>query len=243
MKLVDVDAASCSPSCRPSRASPRRAARSRRSPACSSPRRRRRRRRAARHRHGGRPARPAPGRRRARRARSCSRRGCCSTSCARCPAATCRSSCGPTEQDVEIVGGTGDASTSARCAPRTSRRCPSRAATRSSTMPAQAFVETIATCRPLGLARRDAPDPHRHPRLGAGRRAADGRDRLLPPERQGDAARGRRSTGGFEANVPARALQELERIVARRRRRADPHRRARQPGRLRGRRRRALARG
>ena len=37
--------------------------------------------------------------------------------------------------------------------------------------------------RPLGLARRDAPGPDRHPRLGVRARAADGRHRLLSPER------------------------------------------------------------
>ena len=44
--------------------------------------------------------------------------------------------------------------------------------------------------RPLRLARRDAPGAHRHPRLRLGRRAADGRDRLLPALGQGDQARG-----------------------------------------------------
>ncbi len=48
--------------------------------------------------------------------------------------------------------------------------------------------------RPLGVARRDAPGADRHPRVGVGRGAADGRDRLLPPLRQGDAARRARST-------------------------------------------------
>ena len=44
-----------------------------------------------------------------------------------------------------------------------------------------------------------------------GRGAADGRDRLLPPGREGDALGP--LDGEFEANVPARALQELTRIV------------------------------
>ena len=42
---------------------------------------------------------------------------------------------------------------------------------------------------PLGVAGRDAPDPHRHPRLGIRLGAADGRHRLVSPEREGDAAR------------------------------------------------------
>ena len=65
----------------------------------------------------------------------------------------------------------------------------------------------------LGLARRDAAGPHRHPRLGDRRRAADGRDRLLPPVASRRRSSRRRSQGAFEANVPARALQELGRIV------------------------------
>ena len=43
--------------------------------------------------------------------------------------------------------------------------------------------------RALGLARRDASGPHRHPRLGVRRGAADGGDGLLPALGQGDAAR------------------------------------------------------
>ena len=42
----------------------------------------------------------------------------------------------------------------------------------------------------LGLARRDPPRAHRHPDVGLRPGAADGRDRLLPAERQGDRARG-----------------------------------------------------
>ena len=81
---------------------------------------------------------------RARRARSSCRRACCSTSSAQLPAGDVSLELRPAEQDVEIVAGHRDASTSARCAPRTSPRCPSPAATRSSRMPAPAFIETIA---------------------------------------------------------------------------------------------------
>ena len=87
------------------------------------------------------------------------------------------------------------------------------AATRRVEVPAAAFVETVLKVAALGVARRDAPGAHRHPRLGGGRRAADGRDRLLPAR----ASRRRKLEspleGAFEANVPARALQELARIV------------------------------
>ncbi len=49
--------------------------------------------------------------------------------------------------------------------------------------------------RELGLARRDPSGPDRDPRVGFGPRAPDGRDRLLPAERQGDDARGRAAVG------------------------------------------------
>ena len=114
----------------------------------------------------------------------------------------------PAEQDVEVVAAR-RASTCARCAPRTSPRCPSRAATRSSTCRRRRSSRR-SPGRPLGLARRDPSDPHRHPGLGVGLGAADGRDRLLPPERQGDPLEPPLA-GGFEANIPARALQELGR--------------------------------
>ena len=106
--------------------------------------------------------------------------------------------------------------------------------------PAPAFVETVA--RVARSASRDETRPVLTGILvsASGERAADGRHRLLPPERQGDDARGAAATGGFEANVPARALQELARIVRRPTSRTLAHRRARQPGRLRGRRRRAV---
>ena len=48
---------------------------------------------------------------------------------------------------------------------------------------------------------------------------------------------------GFEANVPARALDELRSVVGNAGADVDPHRRARQPGRLRGRRRGRCPRG
>ena len=66
---------------------------------------------------------------------------------------------------------------------------------------------------PLRLARRDAPGAHRHPRVRR-RRATCG---WSPPTPTGCPSRRRSSSrrwqGSFEANVPARALQELTRIV------------------------------
>ena len=146
-------------------------------------------RRAARHRHGGRPARPA------RRPRSSAR------ATVVLPARllldvvrTLRSGdvsleLRPTEQDVEVVGGT------ARFHIRTLRAedfppLPG-AGRRPGRRDAGAGVRRDDRPRvALGLARRDAPDPHRHPRVRVGRRAADGRHRLLPAEREGDPARG-----------------------------------------------------
>ena len=76
-------------------------------------------------------------------------------------------------------------------------------------VPGQAFVETDAQGGPLGVARRDAAGADRHPRVGVGERRADGRHRLLPAVRQGDELEAPLA-GAFEANVPARALQELD---------------------------------
>ena len=80
-------------------------------------------------------------------------------------------------------------------------------------VPAQGVRRDGQPRRALRLAGRDAPDPHRHPRVGVRERAADGRHRLLPAEREGDARSSRRSRVSFEANVPARALQELARVA------------------------------
>ena len=214
-EVVDVDEPSCSPSCRPSRASPRRAAPSRRSPASRSPP----------------PATPAsssapPTWRSACASRSrptveraghgrAARRGCCSTSRARCrsgerlaraaarPSRTSRSSPAPR------------ASTSARCAPRTSRRCPSRAATRSSRCRRRRSSRRSHACR--ASASRDETRPILTGILvsASARRAADGRDRLLPPERQGDRARGaaRRRLRGQRPGP--RAARSSARLVAR----------------------------
>ena len=68
--------------------------------------------------------------------------------------------------------------------------------------------------RPRGLAGRGAPDPHRHPRHGRGEDADDGRDRLLPAQRQAHRARGADRRSELEANVPARAMRELSRLIA-----------------------------
>ena len=75
----------------------------------------------------------------------------------------------------------------------------------------QAFTETIARSRvrPRG---RDAADPHRHPRVGVGgelRMVATDSYRLSVKETKLEPP----LAEGFEANVPARALEELARIA------------------------------
>ena len=80
--------------------------------------------------------------------------------------------------------------------------------------PAAPLAETIDLRRPRRLARRGAPDPHRRPGPGRGRDADDGRHRLLPAQRQAHRARERALAQPLEANVPARALRELARIIA-----------------------------
>ena len=112
-------------------------------------------------------------------------------------------------------------STSARCAPRTSRRCPSPADDAVVAVPGGGVRRDDRAGRPLGLARRDAPDPHRHPRLGVRRRAADGRHRLLPPERQGDARSRRRSTAASRPTCRRARCRSSRGSSARRRRAAS----------------------
>ena len=130
-------------------------------------------------------------------------------------------------------------STCARCAPRTSRTCPSPAATRSSTCRRRRSSRRSprSPARPRATRRaRSSPASSSRPRARELRMVATDSYRLSVKETALEPP----IEGGFEANVPARALQELERIVAAGGRRADPDRRARQPGRLRGRRRRAV---
>ena len=160
---------------------------------------------------------------RARRARSCCPPGCCSTSSRSLPAPTVTLELRAAEQDVELVAGTATFHIRTLRAedfpplPEPEADDARRACRR------EAFVETIAQGRPLGLARRDAPGPDRHPRVGLRRRSC-GWSRPTPT-----ASASRRRTleqplqGSFEANVPARALQELARHrPAARRRGARP---------------------
>ena len=224
---------SCSPSCRPSLASPPRAAPCRRSPASSSSP-------PAAASSCARPTWRSASASRSRprstaRAPSCCRRGCCSTSSAQLPgderhARAARRRAGRRGRLAARRG-----STCARCAPRTSRRCPSPAATQVVTVPAAAFVETIAK-----VARSASRDETRPILTGILVSAPASELRMVATDSYRLSVKETTLEppleGGFEANVPARALQELERLVGARRRRADPHRRAHQPGRLRGRR-------
>ena len=145
-------------------------------------------RRTARDRHGGRPARAA------RRRRSCAPGEVVLPArllldvVRQLPGDSVTLELRPEQQDVELVGGHGAASTCARCAATTSPS-PEPGGDREVAMPAQAFVETIA--RVSRSASRDETRPILTGILvsARGRRAAHGRDRLLSPERQGDAAR------------------------------------------------------
>ena len=168
------------------------------------------------------------------RAPSCCRRGCSSTSSARCRPTRSRSSCAPPSR-TSSSSPAPRRSTSARCASRTSRRFPEPDGDERVDVPGPAFVETVLKVAPLRVARRDAPGAHRHPRLGRRARSC-GWSRPTPtawPSRRRSSRR--RSTRSFEANVPARALQELTRIVQHGRRGADRRLAAREPGRVRGR--------
>ena len=80
---------------------------------------------------------------------------------------------------------------------------------------------------PRGVARRDAAGADRHPRLGRRAGAAHGGDRLLPPRRQGHAARGAAGAlvrgqragaraAGADADRPARQRRDDRGVAARR---------------------------
>ena len=125
----------------------------------------------------------------------------------------CRSSCAPAEQDVEIVSGAatfhirtlraedfppfpepeGDGARRRAGRARSSRRSlkVARSASRDETRPVLTGILVSAV----------------------GQRAAHGRDRLLPAVASRRRSSRRRWRASFEANVPARALQELARIV------------------------------
>ncbi len=104
------------------------------------------------------------------------------------------------------------ASTCARCPPRTSRSCPSCPAEGVLSVPADAFVDTIA--RVARAASRDETRPHLTGVLVTAegdvlRMVATDSYRLSVKEAKLDQA----LPSGLEANVPARTLQELARIA------------------------------
>ena len=141
---------------------------------------------------------------------SSSRPGCLLDVVRSLPAAAVSLELRPAEQDVELVSGNATfhiRTLRAEDFPPFPELDPNAVQ-----LPAAPFVETATEGCRLGLARRDPPRAHGHPRLGLRARGADGRHRLLPPERQGDAAR-HPAAAGFEVNVPARALQELARLA------------------------------
>ena len=192
--------------------------------------RRRVRLRAAGHRHGRQPAGPARGRGGRARASSCSRLGCCSTWSARCRRR------GLARAAPGRAGRRADLRQRHLPHPHAARRglpaVPGAGRGRRRVAARRRVRRDGAEGGRLGLARRDPPGAHRDPGLGLGARAADGRHRLLPAERQGDHARDAADLG-FEVNVPARALQELARLAGQRRGRAAERQRAPEPGRVR----------
>ena len=143
------------------------------------------------------------------------------------------------QQDVEVVAGPVASSTCARCRPRTSRSCPRRPAEGGMTVPAGAFVDTIA--RVARAASRDETRPHLTGVLVTAngselRMVATDSYRLAVKETQledaaGGVARGERSGPNAPGAGPHRR---------RRRRRQHRRRRAREPGRVHGRRRGAV---
>ena len=150
------------------------------------------------------------------------------------PAGTVSLELRPAEQDVEVVCGP------AKFHIRTLRAedfppLPDRGGDQVVMVPAEAFVETIAR-----VARSASRDETR-PILTGILVSASGTDlrmvatdsyRLSVKETRLEAP----LESGFEANVPARALQELERIATAVSAETIAHRRPRQPGRLRDRR-------
>ncbi len=196
------------------------------------------RRRAAGDRHGARHPRHRGGRRSSARAPSCSRAGCSSTSCARCRRTTCRSS--TARRRVTSRSCPGPSRFHLRTLPADEfPKLPEIGDASVMRVPAGAFVETIG--RVARSASRDETRPHLDRRAGVrvGEGAADGRDRLLPAEREGDVAR--RRAGGLARGERAGADAAGARAhLGERGRRSDRDRRARAPGHLPRRRRHAV---
>ena len=107
-------------------------------------------------------------------------------------------------------GGDGRASRAApratgctRTAPRTSRACPTSSGAALHRSIATALLETVARVGRSASRDESRPVLTGHPRPLRGEQARDGRDRLLPPGGQGDAARGRRPSSR-RSSRPAR---------------------------------------
>ena len=168
-------------------------------------------RRAARHRHGDRPPRPARGRGRRARAPSCCRRGCSLDVVRALPGDDRLARAARRRAGRRDRRGHRDVPHPHAARSRTSRRFPEpegdgdveRARRRRSSR------------RSLKVARSASRDETRPVLTGilvsaVGERAADGRHRLLPAVASRRRSSRRRWTASFEANVPARALQELD---------------------------------
>ena len=185
---------------------------------------------ARRDRHGALAAHVARGRRSATRAPSSSRAGCWSTSCGCCPTTRSRSSTGREEgsRAIDLRHGELPAAHLHRGGLSAPPDVDDGAAASRST--ATALLETVAR-----VGRAASRDESRPVLTGIlvrfeAEQARHGRDRLVPPGRQGDGARGRRRPSSRRSCRRARS-RELGRVAqSRRRARA---RRAREPGRLR----------
>ena len=167
-----------------------------------------------------------------RRPDPAARAGCSPTSPGRCPRARVTLSERPRAARRRADRPAPPTSTCACSTPRTSRACPSSGRS-SITMPAAALAETVD--RVARAASRDEVRP-----ILTGIMVSveeldpdDGRHRLLPALGQADRARAGAPRRPFEANVPARAMRELARVVSQNGVEEVRDLAARQPGRLR----------
>ena len=167
----------------------------------------------------------------------CSRRGCCSTSRARCRPTELTLELRSAEQDVELICGADDlppAHAARRGLPDAAR---ARRRRRASTLPARR-----RSCETISRVARSASRDETRPVLTGILMSASGQElrmvatdsyRLSVKETALEAP----LQGSLEANVPARALQELVRIAQQRAARVARRQRRAEPGRLRARRR------
>ena len=166
---------------------------------------------APRHRHGARPRRRPRRQGRRATARSSSPAGSWSRSRARSRTARSRSSCASPSATSRSPPAP-RASTCGSFPPTTSRASRRPRATPSSSR-RQPLQETIGAGRAGRVARRGPAGPDRGPGHRRGRGADDGRHRLLPARGEADRSSSPPVAEKLEANIPARALRELARLI------------------------------